>query len=119
MGVQRIKREIRLNEWGEQVRQLRESGKTVTAWCETNGIKKSTFYRRQREVAERLSTAVALGQSTAPAIIETASFAEYRPPVRSASSGVTLYLSCGTLEIHNGADEEIIASTLRAIKSIC
>jgi hypothetical protein len=46
-------------------------------------------------------------------------FAEYERPAISSSGVIKLHFIFGTLEIHNGAEEAVIASTLRAIKSLC
>ena len=39
-------------EWRERILSCQESGKTVTAWCEENGISPSTYYRKLRMMRE-------------------------------------------------------------------
>ena len=123
MGVQKITQEQHLRQWAEQVQNCRESGKSVSAWCEENGIKKSTYYRRQRMVAaivsERMPVLQKSGDLETMQVCNTPAFAEYSLPISSSEIAITLHLSCGTIEIHNGADEAVIASTLRAMKSLC
>ena len=40
--------------WRERILSCQESGKTVTAWCEENGISPSTYYRKLRMVREEI-----------------------------------------------------------------
>ena len=39
-------------EWRERILSCQESGKTVTAWCEENGVSPSTYYRKLRMMRE-------------------------------------------------------------------
>ena len=41
-------------EWQERILSCQESGKTVTAWCEENGIAASTYYRKLRKMREEM-----------------------------------------------------------------
>lgn len=114
MGIGKQQQENNLHEWTEQGKACRESGMTVGAWCEKNGIHQSTYYRRQRMVA-------AMAGDGVPSPLESnmLAFAEYELPTISSSGVIKLHFIFGTLEIHNGAEEAVIASTLRAIKSLC
>ena len=120
MSVQEIKRKIRVQEWSGQVQQCKESGMTVSAWCEANRIKKNTYYSRQKAVAEAISTEIEVRQTH---VLKTADnesvFAEYKLNPSISRAAITLHLDCGTLEIHNGADAEVISNTLIALKRIC
>lgn len=41
-----IKKQLRHKEWAAMVQKCQESGKRVDIWCQENGIKVSTYYRR-------------------------------------------------------------------------
>ena len=41
-------------EWREKILSFQGSGKTVTAWCEENGISPSTYYRKLRMIREEI-----------------------------------------------------------------
>ena len=41
-------------EWREKILSCQESGKTVTAWCEENGISPSMYYRKLRMMRENI-----------------------------------------------------------------
>ena len=120
MRVQAIKRKIRLEEWSGQIQRCKDSGMAVSAWCDANGIKKSTYYSRQRAVAEALNGEIEVHQSNGNnPTAAYGEFVEYKSTVQSCRTAITLHLNYGTLAIHNGADSEIIRNTLLALKSIC
>ena len=50
--IARVKKEIRLAQWAEMVRQRNESGLTVTDWCKENGINLKTYYYRLKRVRQ-------------------------------------------------------------------
>lgn len=47
-GVRIVKHMARLSEWKERIVDCRNSGHTVQAWCEQNGINPKTYYRWER-----------------------------------------------------------------------
>lgn len=114
MSMGKQQQENNLLEWSEQIKACRDSGMTVGAWCEKNGINQSTYYRRQRMVA-----AMTGDGEPAPPESNMLTFAEYELPAMSPGGVIKLHFFFGTLEIHNDAEEAVIASTLRAIKSLC
>lgn len=50
--ITEVKREVKLREWTEQIRAQQNSGMTITAYCEANGIKPKTYYYHLRKVRE-------------------------------------------------------------------
>ena len=52
MDARKIKRELKLQEWAEQVKAQQESGMTIQAWCKANNVPTSTFSIHQRKVRE-------------------------------------------------------------------
>lgn len=49
-----IKTEVRERNWEMLVRECQQSGLSVKAWCEQNGIKASTYYARLRKLREKV-----------------------------------------------------------------
>ena len=47
-----VKKEIRLAQWAEMVRNRNESGLTVTDWCKENGINLKTYYYRLKRIRQ-------------------------------------------------------------------
>ena len=51
-SIVQLKSAFSLSEWQVQVTACQESGKTVKAWCEENGISPATYYNRLRKLRE-------------------------------------------------------------------
>ena len=50
--ISEAKKRVRLEAWAEMYREYLESGKTIKAWCEENGIARTTFHNRLRQMRE-------------------------------------------------------------------
>lgn len=51
-AITKVKRDVQLREWMEQIKAQQESGMTVTSFCAANGIKPKTYYYHLRKVRE-------------------------------------------------------------------
>ena len=123
MTVKEVTHAYHLQRWAELINDCKSSGKSIASWCSEQGVNTKTYYYWQRRVREK-----ALGQMTAcqvqsvksVPVVGSPAFAEYKLPAQTASSAaVTLHLSFGKLEIHNGAEAGVIENTLMALKSLC
>lgn len=47
-----VKKEIKLRQWTEMVKCRKESGMTVSEWCNENGINLKTYYYRLKRVRQ-------------------------------------------------------------------
>ena len=52
MNTQKVAADFRISKWGGLVKERIASGQSISAFCEENGISKSTYYYRQRAVRE-------------------------------------------------------------------
>ena len=104
-GLQKVNQHSRLVEWGQRVEACRNSGQRVSEWCEEQGIPVSTYYSWQRKVFEAVSAENEMY------------FAEI--PVRPINTDIAASIQCGELQvdIHAGADSEMIRTIIRALKS--
>ena len=50
--ISEAKKRIRLETWVEMYREYLRSGKTIKEWCEENGIARTTFHNRLRQIRE-------------------------------------------------------------------
>jgi putative transposase len=121
VDIQEYKKSNQLSKWAEMVSACRNSGKTVAAWCNENGINEKTYYYRQKKVcdavpARRKAAAIPVAQSNA-----TVHFAEITPAnsARTDSSGVTVRLGNAEVHIQNGAEATTIETVLRVLSGIC
>ena len=52
-AITTVNKELRLQEWAEQIKSQQSSGLTVQKWCAENGINAKTYYYRLRKVREQ------------------------------------------------------------------
>ena len=104
-GLQRANHQGHLAEWSRQVEACRKSGQRVSKWCGEHGIPVSTYYSWQRKVFQ------------AAVSEDEVCFAEVS--VRPAAAETAASIQCGELrvDIHVGADSEMIQTIIRALKS--
>ena len=50
--ISETKKRIRIEAWAEMYREYLRSGKTIKEWCEENGIARTTFHNRLRQIRE-------------------------------------------------------------------
>lgn len=114
-----------LNLWTSRIQECRKSGMTVIAWCEQNNIRIKSYYywmrKIKREVFESLSSD---NQGKVPAIAHsnTPVFSKINLSAinESESQGiVTIRLNGIAVDVQDGASEELIHNTLRAIRNLC
>ena len=104
-SLQSYNRQQKLSIWAERVRACRESGQTVTQWCEENSISVKTYYNWQKRVYEMAST-------------QEPQFADISVcRLRGGGAIATVQIGDGQVEIHSGADVETLTALFRAMKS--
>ena len=139
MKVQDAKRQIRLQEWSEQINSCRQSGLTVKGWCKENGIHIKTYYNRMKRVREELLDALESGKGNQLAklkkagrndIVQIENLVELEskqqntpmfamlPPMHMDIVAVKVHIGAHVAEIQNSADSEMVESVLRTLASL-
>jgi len=121
MDIQEYKKSNRLSEWAEMVSACRNSGQTISAWCEENGINEKTYYYRQKRVCDAMPD---LRRNTALPVLRNeppVSFVKVTPAIRSRTSdtAVTICMGSTEVQIRDGADAATIEAVLRILPGIC
>ena len=99
-----VKREIASAEWAERIRDCRNSGTTVSRWCEENGINPKTYYYHLRKLREQVCE-----QIPVPVQVSTE-----KP---AAAFAVTIRDASGiSVEIADGTSSDTISAVIRALK---
>jgi len=124
MEIITAKRLIMLKQWSEMIHARRESGMTVNAWCQENGINEKTYYYRLKRLRVESLKDPSLGAKllpcgSTPAPVFTKINLSSGTQARCSGSAVTVRFGKAMIDIHNGADPDIIASTLRVLNEIC
>lgn len=115
-----VARQVRLNEWAEQVRdcQNRPQGMSVDTWCELNNIKKPNYYWRLRKVRE---ACLELATSQEPSFVEVPITAEVNPVsiIPTQTPAAILRLSNNAnLEITNEASTDFLERIIKVIAHV-
>ncbi len=118
MDAQAMVRQVRIEQWKKQIDECIASGMPVKDWCKEHDIKPKTYYYRLKRVREFTCQALEISGQAQVKKLEETIFAEVRPRVGTAAA-ITVRISGAEIEIHNGADVEVIENTIRALKSIC
>ncbi|MFT9056826.1 MAG: IS66 family insertion sequence element accessory protein TnpB [Ethanoligenens sp.] len=123
MGTREATRAYRMQRWVEIISQCRNSGETVKAWCESQGVNIKTYYYWQRKVRETASaTLPACRESTEEASTELRpTFAEIAlpSPQPGTQAAVIVRYREAIIEVRSGAEAFTIESALRAVKNVC
>jgi len=117
MNMKKINHEMNLQKWTQVVEECRNSGQTAVSWCAERKINIKTYYYWQRRVCNAVCKELAITNNN---VGQSPAFAEVILPVtKTTDVAITLNINNITLQIHNGADELVVAQTLRILKSIC
>lgn len=121
MDIREYKKSNRLSEWAKMIGACRNSGQTVAAWCEENGISRKSYYYRQRRVCDAmpdLHSAAILPVSRSDSPVN---FAEVSPAIRAKAGEPAVIVHIGNTEvqIRDCADAATIEVVLRILAGIC
>lgn len=95
--------------WGERISRCRESGESVTQWCEENGIGIKSYYYWHNKI-RKMSDEYNRGQERC--------FYDISESVHiSGSVAANIHIGNKNAEIYNGADEATIEVIIRAMQS--
>ncbi len=123
MDVQKITHEVRLQQWGNIVKDCRSSGKSIKAWCAEKSINIKTYYYWQKKVCQVACRELVVGQKRnfeAVPINSGSVFAEISvPKSNSGRLAVTIHHNNTEVNIYCGADAAIVETALQALRSLC
>ena len=121
MDIQKLNKSGRLSEWAQMVRQCRNSGKTVSAWCAEHGINPKTYYYRLKRVCEAIPETARARNGSLPPSEEDPTFTEVTLPGEygKRNTAITVRFGNAEIEIWNGAEPATIEAALQALSRIC
>ena len=109
--LQQIKSSNNLVAWAEMVRACKNSGMTVRAWCQENGINEKTYYHRQKRVCN------ALPESLCPPL----QFAEVKriEESRFPGAGIKIRIGMAEISVDGNTDLALLRDVLRVVTQTC
>ena len=108
VNISEVKQEYQLQEWSGMLRERKESGLSVKAWCQDRGISEHCYYYRLRKLRQAACTALEQAQPLQLAEIPLA------PEPEETHAKLRLTTKAGTLEILD-ADRSALEQVLQAM----
>ena len=108
-----LKHQANLQRWAQAIQDCRSSGVSVKAWCETQEITTTTYYRWERAVLSKVE-----GLQQVPAQVSFAELAKPKQMQRNAAQQVaTLRYKEVSLDIYPGMDTDMLQLIISALRS--
>lgn len=106
--ISEVKQEFQLQEWSGMLREQKESGLSVKAWCQERGLAEHIYYYRLRKLRQAACTALEQAQPLQLAEVPLA------PKSDESHAKLRLTTKTSTLEIMD-ADRSVLDQVLRAM----
>lgn len=106
--ISEVKQEYQLQEWSGMLRERQESGLSVKAWCQEQGLAEHIYYYRLRKLRQAACTALEQSQPVQLAEVPLA------PKSQENHAKLRLTTKTRTLEIMD-ADRSVLDQVLRAM----
>ena len=122
MDVQVVTREVRMQKWIGIVKACRSSGKTITVWCDENGVNVKTYYYWQKKVCLETCRDIERVQKAMPNVLpskEKTVFAELNIPRNNVGTiAVSIQRDNMYINVYSGADTSTIESVFAALRKL-
>ena len=102
-AITEIKTRVSLQEWQQRVLDCQNSGMSVKAWCQQNGISTGSYYFHLRKIRE--------------SVLEENQIIPLEPPKPVSSTGIRIESAGITITLPETVTPEQLAAVLSALKS--
>ena len=114
MTIPEAKRITRMNEWRQLIHERQQSGQSVRAWCQQNGIRENSYYYWLKIIREEALREAENRSGTLVRVEPEKLAAETVSP--QSSSGRTVIRTHGVeTEFPSGTDIAILAAFVKAL----
>lgn len=118
MNARELKHTERIQEWENQIRLCRSSGKTVTLWCRENQINPKTYYKWERMCLQEATRRLGYAHTSSEMIKVDPNRLPEEPVIKAVSTvDERLIIHCGqvSIEIHSEMPVSRIADLVFAL----
>ena len=109
---------FRREQWKKIIAECQASGLPVKTWCDQNGFKEQSYYyylkKIRKQEIEKISVALP-DPMEKPILFKKL---EVQTPINTQAA-VIIHLPAASLEINNGATQQIIETVLLALNCLC
>ena len=102
-AITEIKSKVSLQEWQQRVLDCQNSGMSVKAWCQQNGISTGSYYFHLRKIRE--------------SVLEENQIIPLEPPKPVSPSGIRIESDSITITLPETVSPEQLTAVLTALKS--
>ena len=114
MTIQEAKRTARIIEWRQLIYERQQSGQSVRAWCQQNGIRESSYYSWLRIIREEALRETE-NRSGALVRVEPEKLAVETGSPQPSSGGIVIRAHGVETEFPSGTDIGILSAFVKAI----
>ena len=102
-AITEIKSKVSLQKWQQRILDCQNSGMSVKAWCQQNGISTGSYYFHLRKIRE--------------SVLEENQIIPLEPPKPVSSTGIRIESAGITITLPETITPEQLAAVLAALKS--
>ena len=113
MNLNLINKQQRRQVWADMVMRCRNSGLTITDWCQAEGINLTTYHYRQRQVMDLVSEQ---GSRPATEFVQLPLAAIDQPVVTSC---ITIRMGTVSIAVEACVDATTVATVLARTDRLC
>ena len=114
MTIAEAKRITRMNEWRQLIQERQQSGQSVRAWCQQNGIRENSYYYWLRIIREE-ALCEAENKSDALVKVEPEKLAVETVSPQSSAGGIVIRTHGVEAEFPSGTDIGMLAVFVKAL----
>ena len=114
MTIPEAKRIARINEWSQLIHERQQSGQSVRAWCQRNGIRENSYYYWLRIIREEALRETE-NRNGALVRVEPEKLAVETGSPQPSSGGIVIRAHGVETEFPSGTDIGILAAFVKAI----
>lgn len=115
-GVQELKLAVRMQEWSVRIAECRNSGMSVRAWCNEQGISVQTYYRWEKRFVEKATRQLSLPAPTRAGLLMRIN-PETMPSdeMNTVGSCITIRHGESVITLPAGSSAEAVADLVKAL----
>ena len=115
-GVQELKLAVRMQEWSVRIEECRNSGMSVRAWCNEQGISVQTYYRWEKRFVEKATRQLSLRAPTRAGLLMRIN-PETMPSdeMNTVGSCITIRHGESVITLPAGSSAEAVADLVKAL----
>ena len=119
MTSKQLTQEFRLRQWAQVMRDRRESGLTVRAWCRENETNEKTYYYWQNKLRQAVCEEVKRKQMPKTELIPRGWAQVTEGAIEGAPETLIIEIGSSRIQATKNTDTELLAKVCRVMTALC